>query len=136
MNDHLRATVLVVDDEPRVGQLFKKVLSEEGYRVLTASSGREALALASEAKPDLILLDIVMPDLDGVSTLRELRKQENRAPVIMLTAQGTLQTAREAMILGAYDYITKPFNLDFLKSVLREALDERFTGQREGACVR
>ena len=136
MNDRLRPTVMVVDDEPRVCELFEKVLSEEGYRVLCASGGEQALALTAEASPDLILLDIVMPDFDGVATLRELRKRGLRSPVIMLTAQGTLQTAREAMMLGAYDYITKPFNLDFLKSVLREGLDERLPGRREAACVR
>jgi DNA-binding response OmpR family regulator len=92
--------------------------------------------MAAEASPDLILLDIVMPGLDGVATLRELRKRGHRSPVIMLTAQGTLQTAREAMMLGAYDYITKPFNLDFLKSVLREVLHDRLLGGKESACVR
>jgi len=136
MDERLRATVMVVDDEPRVCQLFEKILSEEGYRVLTASGGERALAMAAEASPDLILLDIVMPGLDGVATLRELRKLGHRSPVIMLTAQGTLQTAREAMMLGAYDYITKPFNLDFLKSVLREVLHDRLLGGKESACVR
>jgi len=68
-------TVMVVDDEPRVGLLFEKILSEEGYRVVTATSGRRALALAAAAPPDLILLDIVMPDLDGLATLRQLRRQ-------------------------------------------------------------
>jgi DNA-binding response OmpR family regulator len=130
------ATVMVVDDEPLVCQLFERILSEEGYRVVTAASGQQALALAEEAKPDLFLLDIVMPGLDGVATLRELRKRGDREPVIMLTAQGTLQTAREAMMLGAYDYITKPFNLDFLKSVLREGLQDHPTGRRDRACAR
>ncbi|MDD5309185.1 MAG: response regulator [Deltaproteobacteria bacterium] len=136
MNDRIRATVMVVDDEPRVCRLFEKVLTEEGYRVLTASGGEQALVLAAEAGPDIILLDIVMPGLDGVATLRELRKRGHLSPVIMLTAQGTLKTAREAMMLGAYDYITKPFNLDFLKSVLREGLHDCLAGWRENACVR
>jgi len=92
--------------------------------------------LAAEAEPDLILLDIVMPSLDGVATLRELRSQGHQGPVIMLTAQGRLQTAREAMMLGAYDYVTKPFNLAFLKSVLREGLQDRLAARRERACGR
>src|SRR5437016_388818 len=104
-------TVMVVDDEPRVGLLFEKILSEEGYHVVTATSGRRALALAAAAPPDLILLDIVMPDLDGLATLRQLRLQGHLGTVILLTAHGTLATAREAMALGAYDYITKPFRL-------------------------
>jgi DNA-binding response OmpR family regulator len=129
-------TVMVVDDEPRVCQFFEKILGEDGYRVITATSGRRALALAAEACPDVILLDIVMPDLDGVATLRELRKAGHRGPVIMLTAQGTLETAREAMVLGAYDYVTKPFNLEFLKSVLRDGLADRRGGRRDRACAR
>lgn len=128
-------TVMVVDDEPRVCQLFEKILREEGYQVLTATSGRQALVLAQEAKPPVILLDIVMPEMDGVATLRELRRRGHWGAVIMLTAQGTLQTAREAMMLGAYDYITKPFNLEFLKSVLREGLKDRHCGRRESACA-
>jgi DNA-binding response OmpR family regulator len=116
------ATVMVVDDEPGVGLLFEKILSEEGYRVVTETSGRRALALAAAAPPDIILLDIVMPDLDGIATLRELRRQGHQGTVILLTAHGTLKSAREAMALGAFDYITKPFRLDFLKGVLREGL--------------
>jgi DNA-binding response OmpR family regulator len=129
------AVVMVVDDEPRVGQLFEKVLSEEGYRVVTATSGQRALALAAEVRPDLILLDIVMPGLDGVAILRELRRRGHEGTVIVLTAQGTLQTAREAMTLGAYEYITKPFNLDFLKSILREGLQGCPAERRGNACA-
>jgi DNA-binding NtrC family response regulator len=128
-------TILVVDDEPRVCQLFEKILREEGYQVVTATSGRQALALAAEARPQLVLLDLVMPEMDGVATLKELRRRDHWGAVIMLTAQGTLQTAREAMMLGAYDYITKPFNLEFLKSVLREGLKDRGHARRESACA-
>jgi DNA-binding NtrC family response regulator len=130
------ATVMVVDDEPRACQLFEKILQEEGYQVVTASSGRQALALASEAPPQLILLDIVMAEPDGLATLRELRRQGHACAVIILTAHGTLQTAREAMMLGAYDYITKPFNLEFLKFAVREGLkDHAHDGRRESACA-
>ena len=122
---HHQATVLVVDDEPRVGLLFEKILSEEGYQVATATGGRQALAMAAAAPPDIILLDIVMPDLDGMATLRELRQQQHLGTVILLTAHGTLRTAREAMALGAFDYITKPFRLEFLKAVLRDGLKDR-----------
>ena len=136
----LRPTVMVVDDEPRVLEVLEKILGEEGYLVVTAASGERALALAAEASPDLIVLDIVMPGMDGVATLRELRRRGQRSPVIMLTAQGTVQTAREAMVLGAHDYITKPFNLEFLKSALREGLQDGPVGGREGrrpsACAR
>lgn len=129
------ATIMIVDDEPRACQLFEKILREEGYRVVTATSGQLALELVSEARPQLILLDIVMPEMDGLATLKELRRQRYSCTVILLTAQGTLQTAREAMMLGAYDYITKPFNLEFLKSVVREGLKNPYReAQRESAC--
>jgi DNA-binding response OmpR family regulator len=131
---HHPATVMVVDDEPRVGLLFEKVLSEEGYQVVTATSGRRALALAAAAPPDIILLDIVMPGLDGMATLRELRQQRHLGTVILITAHGTLTTAREAMALGAYDYITKPFRLEFLKAVLREGLKDR-PEERDDGCA-
>ena len=131
-----RPVVMVVDDEPRICQIFERVLGEEGYRVVTAASGEQALALAAEASPDLIVLDIVMPGMDGVATLRELRKRGHRAAVIMLTAQGTVETAREAMTLGAWDYVTKPFNLEFLKTVLREGLRSSQETRGERACAR
>lgn len=129
------STVMVVDDEPRACHLFAKILSEEGYQVVTASSGARALTMAAETRFDAVLLDLVMPDLDGVETLRELRRRGHRSTVIVLTAQGSLSTAREAMKLGVYDYITKPFNLDYLKSVLREGLENRSAGAEHGECA-
>jgi DNA-binding response OmpR family regulator len=130
------ATLMIVDDDPRACQLFAKILREEGYQVVTATGGAQAVALAAEAKPQLILLDIVMPELDGIATLRELRRHNHVCPVIMLTVQGTLQTARAAMILGAYDYITKPFDLELLKSVIRDGLRSHLPEERrERACA-
>ena len=130
-----QATVMVVHHELRVCRLFVEILSKEGYEVIPATSGPCALALAAETPPDLILLDSVEPDLDGLAILRQLRHQGHEGTVIMITSQGTLQNAREAMLLGAYDYIMKPFNLDFLKSVLREGLESRVPGWRDDACV-
>lgn len=129
------ATVMVVNDEPRVCRLMEEILTGEGYRVVSATNGPRALAVAAETRPDLILLEVVMPGLDGMGILRELRQRGHAGTVIMLTAQGTLQTAREAMTLGAYDYITKPFNLDFLKSVLREGLENRLPGWKGNVCA-
>jgi len=132
----LPATIMVVDDEPRACRLLEKILREENYQVMAATSGRQSLALAAEVHPQLIVLDIVMPDMDGVATFRELRRLGHLGTVIMLTAQGTLQTAREAMMLGAYDYITKPFNLEFLKSVVREGLRVHRPDEQKGrACA-
>lgn len=119
------ATVMVVHHESHVCHLFEEIFSEEGYRVVSATSGPRALAMAAEAPPDVILLDSVAPHLDGLAILRDLRQQGHRGTVIMLTGQGTLQTAREAMTLGAYDYILKPLDLGFLKTVLREGIESR-----------
>ncbi len=128
------STVMVVDDEPRVLAMFEKIFTEEGYEVISVTSGRRALTLVAAAPPDLILMEIAISDLDGMATLRELRRRHYLGPVILLTAHGTLETAREAMALGAYDYITKPFRLDFLKAVLREGLRSYPEG-RDDACA-
>ncbi|MBI5524891.1 MAG: response regulator [Deltaproteobacteria bacterium] len=133
--ERFRPTVMVVDDEPMVCRILEKILGEEGHNVVAATSGEQALALAAEARPDIVLLDIVMPGMDGVATLRELRRRGHHGPVVMLTAHGTVETAREAMNLGAYDYVTKPFNLNFLKSVIREGLHDRLQERRESACA-
>jgi len=129
-----RPVVLVVDDELRVLELFQKVLREEGYEVLTAEDGLRALAVAAEARPDLIVLDVVMPGLDGMATLRALRERGIPCDVVMVTAQGSLKTARQAMVLGAHDYITKPFDLELLKWVLRSRL-EGVASERSAACA-
>jgi|RifCSP16_2_1023846.scaffolds.fasta_scaffold144302_2 DNA-binding NtrC family response regulator len=129
------ATVMVVDDEPRFCQLLERILLEDGYRVVSATSGRQALMLAREAEPQLVLLDVVMPEMDGIETLRRLRTMEKKSVVVMLTAHGTVETAREAMLLGAYDYLTKPFSLELLRSVLREGIEERSHGRRDRACA-
>ncbi|MFH1652647.1 MAG: response regulator [Pseudomonadota bacterium] len=116
--------VLVVDDEKGVCDILKKILLQDGYEVCTATSGARALSLMKGKPADLILLDIKMPGMDGIETLRKLRDFNQDAVVIILTAYGTLGTAREAMQLGAYDYITKPFNAEFVKSMVREGLEE------------
>jgi DNA-binding response OmpR family regulator len=125
-------TILVVDDEPAICRSLRKILRKEGYQVVIASSGRQALELAAQSPPQLVLMDVMMPGLDGVSALRELRTHGHQEPVIMLTGHGTLQTAREAMLLGACSYITKPFDLETLRLALREGLEGR---QVEGACA-
>ena len=135
-SDDSPVTILVVDDEPQVCELLEKILREEGHEVVTASGGCQALQVAAERWPQLILLDVVMPDMDGVSTLRELRRLGHSCAVIMLTAQGTIQTAREAMILGVYDYISKPFDLSLLRTVVRESLKaQRLNRRGVPACV-
>lgn len=114
--------IMVVDDEANIGALLARILGGVGFHVTAVRSGEEALDHAAQTSFRAILLDLFMPGLDGIATLRELRRQGRRMPVIVLTGMGTLQTAREAMLLGAYDYITKPFNTKYLVSSIRCAI--------------
>ena len=117
--------VLVADDEPRITKLVSLALSDEGFRVVTASSGEEALKKAEEIRPDIVLLDIVMPDIDGIEVMRQLRERRS-VPVILLTAKGATSDKAKGLDLGADDYVAKPFDLDELaarvRAVLRRAL--------------
>jgi len=115
-------TILVVDDEPEVCGIVQRVLRHDRFRVLCATNGRSALAKLSRRCVDLVILDIYMPDLDGLQVLERLRRLQKNLPVLMLTGHGHLDTARQAMELGAYDYVTKPFSIELLKKVVHEAL--------------
>ena len=110
--------VLVADDEPRITKLVSIALGEEGFRVVTASGGEEALAKAEEVRPDIVLLDIVMPDLDGIEVMRQLRERRPVA-VILLTAKGSTADKAKGLDLGADDYIAKPFHPDELAARVR-----------------
>ncbi len=114
--------ILVVDDEPEVGWLFGRVLGEDGYQVLSARTGEEALAKIEKEQPDLIFLDVRLPGQDGIALLSSIQKSGGKQLVIMLTGHGEVKTAVEAMKLGAYDYLTKPLPNDRLKIVVRNAL--------------
>ena len=115
--------ILVVDDQPEIGWLFGKVLGEDGYQVLTAETGEEALAKIEKEHPDLIFLDVKLPGQDGIALLRSIQKSKSKQLVIMLTGHGEVETAVEAMKLGAYDYLTKPLPNDRLKIIVRNALE-------------
>lgn len=117
--------ILIVDDEPELCKVLQKALKKEGYQVLIATTGRKALSLLKKEKVHLLLLDLKMPTLGGLELLKKIRgkgKKKNRVPAVILTAYGSLSSAREAMALGAVDYLTKPFDLDVVKSVVKEAL--------------
>lgn len=119
----MQKKILVVDDEQGILDLFKRVLSKEGYKVITSLSGLGALEKAKKEKPNLVILDIRMPGIDGIETLKRIKKIDSKLVVIMLTAYGTLDSAREALKLGAYDYITKPFKLGYIEEVIKESLE-------------
>ncbi len=118
----MNKTILIVDDEKDFCTVLSDSLSRDRYRVITAFNGKMALQLVKKEKPDLILLDIKMPGMDGIEVLRKIKKMKKEIVVIMFTAYGTLETARKAMKLGAYDYVTKPVDLFLLKSLVKEVL--------------
>ena len=113
--------VLVADDEQRITKLVSMALTDEGFRVVTAAGGEEALAKAEEVRPDIVLLDIVMPDLDGIEVMRQIRERRS-VPVILLTARGSASDKAKGLDLGADDYIAKPFHLDELAARVRAVL--------------
>jgi DNA-binding response OmpR family regulator len=125
--------VLVADDEPRITKLVSLALGEEGFRVVTANSGEEALTKAEEVRPDIVLLDIVMPDLDGIEVMRQLRERRPVA-VILLTAKGSTSDKAKGLDLGADDYIAKPFHPDELAARVRAVL-RRVSGAQPGAGI-
>jgi two-component system alkaline phosphatase synthesis response regulator PhoP len=120
--------VLVVDDDVKTVELVKLYLNRDGYRVFTAYDGVEALRLAQEKHPDLIVLDLMLPGIDGIEVCRRLRS-ESDVPVIMLTAKTTDQDKLEGLDLGADDYVTKPFSPRELAARVRAVL-RRLPGER------
>jgi len=122
----LKSHILVVDDEPDIRRLVKEILEDEGYAVTSAKDGSAARAAISARKPDLILLDIWMPDVDGISLLKEFIEINHlRCPVIMMSGHGTVEAAVEATRLGAYDFIEKPLSLAKLLLTVEQALESR-----------
>lgn len=115
-------TVLVVDDEPSIQKALLSALQDEDYSVLLASSGKKALEQLKTNVPDVILLDIWMPDLDGIETLKLIKKDFPEAVVIMMSGHGTIETAVKATKLGAFDFIEKPLSLERLLVLLQNAI--------------
>ena len=116
----MRGKILVVDDEEDIRRLLADRLRLEGYQVAAASSGREALALVEQQPPDLIILDLVMPGMSGIDTLKQMKERGVTAKVVILTAYGTAQQVREAVALGVREFIGKPFDLDRLIRIAAE----------------
>src|ERR1041385_1897570 len=114
--------LLLIDDEADVQYSFRRIFDSAEVELTTASSGEEGLRLLSRVKPDLVIMDVRMGGMNGLETLRRLRQTDAKLPVIMMTAYGTTQTAIEAMKLGAYDYLLKPFDVPKLKQLVAAAL--------------
>ena len=122
--------VLVADDEPRITKLVSIALQAEGFRVVTADGGEDALRKAEEVRPDVVLLDLVMPDLDGIEVMQQLRDRRP-VPVILLTAKGATADKAKGLDLGADDYVVKPFHPDELSARVRAVL-RRSSGATPG----
>lgn len=120
--------ILVVDDEPGIRELMREILEEEGFDVRAAENGMAARAALDDKVPDLVLLDIWMPDVDGVTLLKEWKAQGRLTmPVVMMSGHGTVHTAVEATRLGAFDYLEKPVSYKHLLVTVRKALETRAT---------
>ncbi len=115
--------LLLIDDEADVQYSFRRIFDSPEIEIATASSGEEGLKLIPKFSPDLVMMDVRMIGLSGLETLRRLRQTNAKLPVIIMTAYGTTQTAIEAMKLGAYDYVLKPFDVPKLKSLVANALE-------------
>ena len=119
----MQETLLVVDDEPQILQVVSGILQDEGFEVLTAPDGETALKLVAAEIPNLVLLDIALPGLDGLEVLNELKRQYPLLPVIMISAYGSVENAVKATRLGAYDFIEKPPNADKILLSVRNGLE-------------
>jgi two-component system nitrogen regulation response regulator NtrX len=118
-------TILAVDDEATILQSLSGILSDEGFEVLTASNGYEALKIIDEESPDLVLLDIWMPGIDGIETLQEIKRTNPFLQVVIISGHGTIETAVKATKLGAYDFIEKPLSIEKVVVTINNALNFR-----------
>lgn len=123
----MQATILTVDDEQDVLELIRFHLAQAGHKVLTATSGREALSIVQSHHPDLVLLDLMLPDIDGFGVCEILRRSPSTAaiPIIIVSAWGTPDSKNLGLELGALDYLTKPFSSKMLVEKVRTLLDQR-----------
>src|SRR6266540_1737461 len=114
--------ILIIDDDTSLRRVLEYNLQEEGYDVFTAQDGEQGLVRFDEQHPDLVITDLKMPGISGFEVLAAVKERSPQTPVMVITAFGAVETAVGAMKLGAYDYITKPFNRDELRLTVRKAL--------------
>ena len=124
--------VLIIEDEPAIRRFLRVSLAESGYRVIEAGSGREAIERLRLDRPDIIVLDLGLPDIDGLDVIREVR-QTSPVPIVILSSRADERGKVAALDLGADDYVTKPFGIDELTARLRTALRHRLHQQGEPA---
>lgn len=114
--------ILIVDDQFGIRTLLTEVFQEDGFDTCDASNGKDAIQLTYAEKPDLILLDMKIPGMDGLDILRYLREEDNGVDVIIMTAYGEADRMKEAKALGALAYIAKPFDIDYVRERVRELI--------------
>lgn len=120
-----KATVLVVDDEASILDTLSSILEDEGYEVITAASGESGLEMFSKHTPDIVLLDVWMPDMDGIETLKNIRTKDKEVSIIMISGHSNIDTAVQAIKLGAYDFLEKPLSLDKVLILISRALEKQ-----------
>jgi DNA-binding NtrC family response regulator len=116
-------TLLVIDDEPSILHAFRRAFRDPALVLLTASTAAEGLELVRQCQPDVVLVDIHLPDMSGLQAFQAIRRIDARIPVVFITGHGTTETAIEAMKLGAYDYLLKPLELAPLRDLVTRALE-------------
>ncbi len=125
----MHVPILVVDDEPPIRRLLRTSLTPQGFFVLEAATGRDALHLLAVEKPAIVLLDLGLPDMDGLDVIRRIREEGAKLPIVVLSSRGDERGKVEALDLGADDYVTKPFSMAELLARLRSALRRRVVEQ-------
>ena len=121
----LKPAVLIVDDEEGIRESLSGILEDEGYDILTAKSGEEAIKMLGESSPDLVFLDIWLTGMDGIQTLQEIKAIKPDVPVIMISGHGNIELAVKAAKMGAYDFLEKPLSLEKVVLVAKRALEKR-----------
>ena len=117
--------VLIVDDESTIIDSLEGILSDDGFEVIHAFNGYEALKKIDSHSPDIVLLDIWMPGMDGIDTLKEIKQHHPRLPVVMITGHGSIESAVDATKSGAFDFLEKPLSIDKVILTINNALDFR-----------
>jgi len=117
-----KGKILVVDDEPPVGEILSEFFTPKGYEVICALGGLEGLSKLEKFHPDVVLLDVRMPDMDGVTVLRRIRDANPRVGVLMMSGNADSEAAKETLQLGAFDYVLKPFDFDYLDRAVHKML--------------
>jgi DNA-binding NtrC family response regulator len=118
------ARIVIIDDDPSILGLMEQVCRQMGHEVVGRGSGREGMAAVGEVRPELLLVDLKIPDMNGLEVIQECRREYPGTAVVMVTGFASVETAVEAMKLGAFDYLTKPFELDDLRRTVERALTQ------------